>query len=41
MPVGDGEDIKAALPELLGAPVITVVHVRALLARCVTYGVSR
>jgi hypothetical protein len=39
--VGEGEDIESPLRKILGAPDVAVVHVRAALAQCYTYAVSR
>lgn len=39
--VPDGEDIEPALTKILGEPDVEVVHVRAALAQCFTYAVSR
>jgi hypothetical protein len=37
----DGEDIEASLDELLAAPEVAEVHVRAHGAQCFTYAVTR
>jgi hypothetical protein len=39
--VGEDEDIEPALRKILGEPDVAVVHVRAALAQCFTYAVSR
>jgi hypothetical protein len=39
--IDDGDDIEAALLDLLSRPAVDVVHVRALAPQCFTYAVAR